>query len=413
MKKLILIFLSISLFISASEAQIATYYVAPISTNPGYAAHQDSSYVAYDSTVASNNRLLFFIGGTGSKPLDFTDFINLAATLGYHAIDVAYPDTPEVATVCKNSPDSLCYALYRQQKCFGTPVSTANVDTLNSIVMRAYNLVAYLDSVYPTQGWGQYISGGQLVWSRVAISGHSQGSGHAMYIAKQMNCERVAMFSGVDDYSLYFNQPAQWLGLPGATPAQRLYGFNSISNEGVPFDTLLRMQNILGIIAYGDSVDVDSVLPPYRYSHSLCSDALPDHPTGSSYYHNCTVANFNTPLTASGTPLYTPVWTYMLTDTGAADTSSQVNGINTIQENQINVYPNPATNYLNILCTAGSSAVTDLQLVNAMGQVVLQKEYTLYAGPNMLSLPVLPDGLFVLRMNSGNEVLQRKIIVAH
>ncbi len=411
MKKLIFIFLSLYLLKSNVDAQIATYSVPPIATNAGYAANQDSSYVAYDSTVASNNRLLFFIGGTSSKPFDYTDFVDLAATLGYHAIDIAYPDTPEVATVCKNSPDSLCYDLYRQQKCFGTPVSTANIDTLNSIVMRAYYLVAYLDSIYPTQGWGQFISGGQLVWSKVAISGHSQGSGHAMYIAKQMNCERVAMFSGVDDYSLYFNQPAHWIGLPGTTPSERIYGFNSISNEGVPFDTLLRIQNLLGMFAYGDSVDVDSVSPPYRYSHSLCSDALPDHPTGSSYYHNCTVANFNTPL-VGGVPLYTPVWTYMLTDTGAADTT-QANGISTINRNGISVYPNPAASYLNILYSGGNGATTHLQLINIIGQIVLQKDCIFYPGPNILSLPVLPDGLYVLTIDSGNQSIQRKITILH
>jgi len=328
--------------------------------------------------------------------------------LGYHAIDVAYPDTPEVAVVCKNSPDSLCYGLYRQQKCFGTPVSTANIDTLNSIVMRAYNLVAYMDSVYPAQGWGQFISGGQLVWSKVAISGHSQGSGHAMYIAKQMNCERVDMFSGVDDYSLYYNGPAEWLGLPGATPAKKLYGFNSISNEGVPFDTLLRIQDVIGLLVSGDSVDVDSVAPPYRYSHSLCSDALPDHPTGNAYYHDCTVANYNTPL-VGGIPLYIPVWTYMLTDTGAADTSSNINGLATIPAGQIRAYPNPATNYLVIQGLAASGPATSILLMNTIGQTVLQKDFTPSASPTTIMLPLLPTGMYILRIQNGNEAVQQKV----
>jgi hypothetical protein len=408
-----LFLLALLCIFSNIEAQLNTFLVSPYTTDTAYSIHQDSSYVAYDSAVPTNGKLMLFIGGTSSHTIDYTDFVKLSAELGYHSIEVAYPDTPEVGNVCKNSPDSLCYYRYRQQKCFGTPVSTANIDTLNSIVMRTYNLLAYLNSSYPTAGWGQFISGGEIVWSKVAICGHSQGSGHALFISKQMGCERVLMFSGVDDYSLYYNRPAQWIYYPGATSAAKLFGLQSLGNEGVPYDTLYRMEDILGMTAYGDSISVDSNSPPYRYSRCLYSDATPDHPGASQAHHQSTVANFCTPLTASGTPLYIPVWTYMLdisTDSiYRPDTTST--GIYYVQASTVSVYPNPATHNITLRWADKGDTTSDIALINGIGQTVLQRSMALSSAPTTIPLPALPAGMYMLRIQNGNRMIQTKVAI--
>jgi len=59
-----------------------------------------------------------------------------------------------------------------------------DVSTTNSIVNRAEKLLAYLDRQFPTEAWGQYLTSGSLDWSKVVISGHSQGGGHAGVLTK-------------------------------------------------------------------------------------------------------------------------------------------------------------------------------------------------------------------------------------
>ena len=87
-----------------------------------------------------------------------------------------------------NDPDPLVFDKYRQEACFGTPVSDdVAIDSLNSIHTRAVNLLLYLDLTYPADNWGQYLATSvTLDWSRIIVGGHSQGSGHACYLAKQL-----------------------------------------------------------------------------------------------------------------------------------------------------------------------------------------------------------------------------------
>jgi hypothetical protein len=391
----IVVFIAFSLILPIGLfAQLTTLLIAPHDIDTAYSLNQDSNYAVYDNNVATNGKLLFFIGGTGSHTIDFTEFVNLAATLGYHCVVVAYRDTPEVASVCKNSTDSFCYNLYRQQVCYGTPVSTANVDTFNSLVVRMQNLVTYLDTTYPAAGWGQFIAGGQPVWSKIAIAGHSQGSGHAMYIAKTNHCERALLFSGSDDISLYYQAPALWEAWPSATPDSSLYGFLSLGNEGIPYADQYLIQQLLGVTVSGDSVDADTASPPYHHTHELYTDLTPLH-SGAASYHCSTVCNFFTPI-SGGTPVYNPIWTYMLTDTGTMDTTAMPNGIPASTNHSLIIYPNPASAYLDISSSSPSHGAVDMILYNDLGQ----KVYSIKTLPNgRISLPALPDGLYTLQID--------------
>lgn len=284
------------------QAQLQTFYVPPVATNAGYAAAQDSNYVALNPAVSSNGKLLVFLVGTNAKTAGYTYFLNLAANLGYHAVAVSYHNSPTVGSVCGNSADSPCFDKYRQQVCFGTPGSTAGVDSLNSIATRTRNLLTYLNRTYPAAGWGQFVAGGRPVWGKVALSGHSQGSGHAMYLAKRLGCERVVMFSGTDDVSVYYRRVAHWERLPGATPPSRLHDLLHLRNEGTPYAVLYQIAQVLGLTAAGpDSATVDGHAPPYGRAQSLYTNVVPQR-TGPDMYHGSTVTNFFTPLAANGTP---------------------------------------------------------------------------------------------------------------
>ena len=96
---------------------------------------------------------------------------------------------------------------------FGTPVSdVVDVDGLNSIYTRILKTLEYLTDNYPDHNWGQYLQrSGGIEWSKIIIGGHSQGSGHAAYIAQKFLVDRVLMFSGPNDYSNYYSDTAPWV----------------------------------------------------------------------------------------------------------------------------------------------------------------------------------------------------------
>src|SRR6187549_3620168 len=177
MKKLI----TILLFVTATTgfSQINTFYVNPILTDTSYAAGQDSHLVVRNTTTTLH-KLFLFIGGTGSSTQGYQTISNFAGNLGFDVINLSYPNTVSAASLA-NSSDSMVFNNYRQEVCYGTPLSPdVTVDSLNSIYTRTIKLIHYLNATYPTQNWSQYlITPTTLDWSKIAVGGHSQGGGHA------------------------------------------------------------------------------------------------------------------------------------------------------------------------------------------------------------------------------------------
>ena len=123
----------------------------------------------------------------------------------------------------------------------GAPVSEKiNVDPANSILNRLQKLLVYLVNHDPDGGWGEFVDGGQPVWSHIVVAGHSQGSGHAAYIGKMFKVDEVLMFSGPQDYLDDLDKPAPWLARPSATPPSRFFAF---LNENDPFNVHHQIAN--------------------------------------------------------------------------------------------------------------------------------------------------------------------------
>ena len=170
----------LTLISSLSFAQVTDFYVKPVDTDPGYASDEDSSYVLFNNS-SPNNRLVLFFGGTGSSPDAYGAFLPYCAELGFHVISLSYPNETAAASFASSS-DLYAFDNYRQERCFGTPVSDAiDVDTFNSIFTRTTKLLNYLDVNYPSDGWDNYLSGTDVDWTNIVVAGHSQGSGHAPF----------------------------------------------------------------------------------------------------------------------------------------------------------------------------------------------------------------------------------------
>jgi hypothetical protein len=273
--------------------------VAPSQVDAGYSPTEQSHYVKRNNQTHIN-KLLLFIGGSYSIPKDYTFICDLGATIGLDVISLSYPNNVATAPLGTSSDKSI-FDNYRDELCFGNQVSNeVSVDVLNCITTRATKLVAYLKNTYPDQNWGQYLTASNtLVWNKIILAGHSQGSGHACYIGKKQLADRVVMFSGPNDYSSYYSAAAPWLTVSGATPLSKHFSLLHTQDEIVPFPNQVTNLRGLGLLATAQSPTLaDNLTAPYSTlrSFSLNIPALS--------YHNSTIGG-NSKLPA--------LWTYLFT----------------------------------------------------------------------------------------------------
>ena len=92
-----------------------------------------------------------------------------------------------------------------------------------SIVNRLTKLLVYLDQNHPGEGWASYIQGEKPDWTRIVVSGLSQGAGMSAYIAQREPVARVVLFSSPWDYSIEPRSLAPWIGEASVTPPERWF----------------------------------------------------------------------------------------------------------------------------------------------------------------------------------------------
>ena len=130
--------------------------------------------------VPAANKLFVFLPGTGAVPTEYKLILTAAAAKGLHAIGVNYPNPTPVGVICRiSSDDPNCFWNVHREIVSGTDDS-ADVATSkpDAIVTRLTDALEYLNRNFPDQGWGVYLRGdGTVDWSKVVLSGHSQGGG--------------------------------------------------------------------------------------------------------------------------------------------------------------------------------------------------------------------------------------------
>jgi hypothetical protein len=218
----------LSLFVALPAcAQLNVLRVEPGQTDPAIAMVHGPHIAVYNPDAASNHRLFFFIGGTGGNPSNSFDVFRTFAGWGYHVVSIDYENNL-ITTALAHSHDPAAFGNYRDAIITGAPVSDRiKVDPANSILNRFQKLLGYLAAHDPKGGWDQFVKGGQPAWDRIDVAGHSQGSGHAAYLGKMFDVDRVLIFSGPQDYMDDLHQPAPWLDDKSATPPSRYFAFLS------------------------------------------------------------------------------------------------------------------------------------------------------------------------------------------
>lgn len=291
-------------------AEVQYRAVLPAATDAAIIRADAPHRIYFDPTVRHRNQLLVFLPGTGGrnvgKPREFSV---TAAELGYHVIDLAYPNAIS-ATACWRESDSACFENFRREIIDGRDSSPLiAIGRADSIENRLEKLLQSLDIQEPGKGWKEFLApAGGLAWEKIALAGQSQGGGHAALIAREHQVARVLMFSASKDYNLKLHKPAPWYR-QGQTPVQRFFAFaHALDKQGCDLSQQLEIFQALGITIRPSLVDGASA--PYGGAHVLLTN-YPGRKISSLQAHVTGISNGL--RNASGAPLFKPVWTYMLT----------------------------------------------------------------------------------------------------
>ncbi len=305
-------------------AQRQSALIAPQTTDPNISTNLNNHYVSINRGVAPKNQLFVFFPGTGGVALNYMEVNNTAADLGFHAVNLTYPNDEAVNDLCGFPNTNLdCYANVRLETVDGADRTTlVNVNRANSIENRLIKLLIYLRNNAPNDNWGQFlIDDNTLNWSKIIVSGHSQGGGHAGIIGRYHAVVRVVMFAAMD-FNGFANAPANWIGVPASTPnasaPDKFWAFSHTRDETVNFTLLsTRIWTAYGMPNFGAIVNVDGNSAPYNNTHSLTSNIECDN------FHGCVAADARL-VRQNGVPVFKPVWEYLLSNTTAPFTINSV-----------------------------------------------------------------------------------------
>ena len=290
---------------------------SPSSTDPAITEFNNNHYSVVDPAIAGRGRLLLFLPGTGATPSMYRGFAETAAGIGFHALALMYPNATPVNELCLNfaplNPDAAGDA--RLEVIDGVDrVSFVAVDGVNCIQGRLLKALQYLHATYPVRGWGQYFSGDGVVWEKIVVSGHSQGGGMAAMLAKTRAVDRCVLFSCVDWWQAG-NRPYNWMSGNPRTPVSRWYLFAHEQDQLLDFAQIAAGAAALDLGRYGAVSRTEAVFAGNYLRRHFLSTNLDPAPLLAGSYHGCPVADAATPKLADGvTPVFEPVWRYMLLD---------------------------------------------------------------------------------------------------
>src|SRR5262249_2204693 len=150
-----------------------------------------------DPEAAPTGKLLVFLPGATFLPAQYHLLLTIAAQQGYLSVGLRYANDLDVGMISDlNDPN--CTEKARLEILTGDDLSPkVSVGKADSVINRLVELLLWLDSHHPGEGWGTFVSSGQPNWPLIVAAGHSLGGGEAALIGLQFGVARVAMFSGL------------------------------------------------------------------------------------------------------------------------------------------------------------------------------------------------------------------------
>ena len=163
----------------------------------------------FTPTVGVREPLFLFLPGTNMEPDKHDQVLMTAASTGYRTIGLAYDNTISNTDACDDEPacGPNCAGRMRGEVVLGSDLSDdVEVARGDSILIRLYRLLEYLDGIDPTGGWSAYyvpasgiIHPSNIVWENIIIGGFSQGAGHAAFISRLSEVHGLFLLDGAND----------------------------------------------------------------------------------------------------------------------------------------------------------------------------------------------------------------------
>lgn len=207
-----------------------------------------------------NGRMVLHLVGSWSDPASDHRFPEHACALGFAAIAPMYDNRYPARETCGD--DGACYEAHRREVVDGVEGAPlpVDVDGSNSVRRRVDTLLSQLaadDDMWATMR--DRLATGD--WSAVVLSGHSQGSGHALYLAREEAAERLVLLAGPSDRlgdRTAEHASVPWIdalrATPTRTPPTRIFGY---LHED---DTI---QVVDQVVANWDAIGVAATTCPY------------------------------------------------------------------------------------------------------------------------------------------------------
>lgn len=350
-----------------------------------------------NTSIPSLNKLFLFLPGSNSNPFAYDGIQIIAANLGFHSLGISYSNTT-ISPICSGSNDSLCFDKVREEVITGNNTSDSiSVNYANSINNRVLKALQYLNLKFPTENWGQYYSGNNIIWSKIALAGHSQGGGHAAFIAKREMVDRVMLLASPKDYfTAPLNQPAPWIDNPTITQACKYYALTHDKDFlGCTYPQQLLIYNRLGIDTFAANSIYENSNGNFNNSHVIITTI---NGLNSNSAHNIVGVDV---LAANvcKIPYYSIAWNYMLTHNDCIINSSQSLELN----NSLAIFPNPAKSEINIKHPTTNNYY--VEIFNSFGLSVLKNQNS-----NKINISNLSPGIYILRLYENGNITQTKFL---
>lgn len=272
--------------------------IPPVATDPAITIALSVHRAAFAPEIEHRNQLFIYLHGAGGTAGSGTDLVQTAAELGFHAIGITYYMDVLPAQICPGG-DFACYQAVRREILEGvdyTPVIT--ISQPNSVENRIIRLLTHLESIHPGEGWTQFLSAAQPRWDSIVVYGHSMGGSNAALLAKLHLLAGVCISAPATDFASWWSPPA--------TPIERFFGFSHVQDR---YTQIQAAWSAIGLGALGPVQDVAIASPPFAGTHILSTSVEPARP---GEYHNSPTTDTTTPRNPDGSPVYRPVWVYMM-----------------------------------------------------------------------------------------------------
>jgi len=263
---------------------------------------QDIQNAVVDTRVAPRGRLVIWL-------MDYkVPLFDRLGDYGLHAIQVHYANKWFGLIPTSARDDGTSLGQLRLEAATGEDFSPlAKIPQPDGMMERAFQFVRWLAQHHPQGKWEQFINdlGTGLRWDKVIMSGASHGATTATRFALHQSVDRVVAFCGPRD------QLENWQSFPSATPANRIFGFSHVLDDGWKNDHYCRSWQMLGLHRYGPIIDVDASTPPYGNSRRLTThfDVKGDAKRAHSSVTPGSAAGKN----PAGQYLHEDVWRYLFT----------------------------------------------------------------------------------------------------